>query len=229
MANRGGEEARRHLLRLCYQGLDAWRLRTEALPHLRAIVPFDCAWWATADPSTLLFTGALSDEIPAKATPLFLANELFEDDLNKFCGLAGEALPVKSLNAATEGDLHRSHRFREILRPFRMGDELRMALLDGGLCWGFICLHRALGASAFSPQETAALNELRPHLASALRNALLLANDCASGSEPLGVVTLSDDLLCSIRRRTPRRCSMNSPTGPLAQLPRRRSLASPPG
>lgn len=196
------ERAQQELQRLCYEGLDAWTLRVEALRRIHLLVPFDCAWWATADPATLLLTGGVSEDIPAQASPLFLANEIFEQDVNKFSGLALAASPVNTLYAATEGRPERSLRFREILHPFGMGDELRVALRDSGLCWGFICLHRTSRATPFSPEEIATLRVLGPHLAGGLRNALLLdPGSRATGDEPPGVLTLADDL--SVVRMTP--------------------------
>jgi len=189
------DKARRELLRLSRAGLDAWALRVEALQHLQALVPFDCAWWATADPATLLFTGGVSEQIPDRATPLFLANELLGEDVNKFSGLATGASPVSTLYAATEGKPERSARYREILHPHGMGDELRIALREGRLCWGFICLHRTANGAAFSPHEVSLLQALGPQLAAGLRNALLLDAGSRPGEPGApGVLTLSDDL-----------------------------------
>jgi DNA-binding CsgD family transcriptional regulator len=194
MSNRV-EKAHDGLVRLCRTGLDAWALRAQALPRMQALIPFDCAWFATADPATLLMTGGFSQDIPSKATPLFLENELLQYDVNKFRGLAASNLQVNSLYAATRDDPERSARYRNILQPFGMGDELRIALVDAGLCWGFICLHRTFNSIPFSPEEMITLRALGPHLATGLRNALLLDRERPrAGSEAPGIVTLSDDL-----------------------------------
>jgi DNA-binding CsgD family transcriptional regulator len=188
-------KAQREIQRLCLDGLDAWALRTQALRRIQALVPFDCAWWATADPATLLLTGGVSEGVPEKATPLFLVNEMLGEDVNKFSGLAQGASTVSTLFAATQGRPERSPRFREILHPFGMGDEMRIALREGGLTWGFICMHRTLSATPFSAAEMALLGGLGPHLAGGLRNALLLeCKTSGPGHETPGVVTLSDDL-----------------------------------
>lgn len=189
------EKARQEIQRLCYMGLDSWMLRDAALKHIRTLVPFDCAWWATTDPATLLSTSGLSDGMPEKATPLFLANEILEEDVNKFRGLAQNSTPINTLHIATEGRYETSSRFREILRPFAMGDEMRIALREGGLTWGFICMHRTLNAMPFSSVEIGLLRDLGPHLAAGLRNALLIGQRTSGpGQEPPGVVTVSDDL-----------------------------------
>ena len=144
---------RQDLVRLCHSGLDSLGLRAQAIHRLRRTLPIDSFWFATADPATLLPTGSLVEAIPEQATPLFLANEFSQDDVNKFTQLAVARLPVNSLYHATRGHLEQSPRYRDILMPLGFGDELRAALSTGGSCWGFMCLHRELKGSSFSPVE----------------------------------------------------------------------------
>lgn len=189
------EKTLSEIARLCVAGLDARTLRARTLPHLRRVVPFACAWFATADPETLLFTGGLSDAIPPSATPLFLANELFHDDVGKFSALARLAAPLETLFRATEGKPERSRRYREILRPFGMGDELRVALREGGRCWGYLCLHRELEDEPFHAQEADALLRLAPQLAAGLRNAVLIRRTAERPApETPALVVLNEDL-----------------------------------
>ena len=189
------ERARREIVRLCHAGLDARTLRVEALRRLRTVVPIDSAWFATADPATLLFTSSVVEEIPEHATAAFLANEFFQDDVNKWVGLARANRPVGSLYGATRGAPAASARYREILAPLGFGDELRAVLLAGASCWGMVCLHRAAGSPGFTPAEAALLGQLAPHLAAGLRTALLL-DDAAGAPEAdgPGLVVLADDL-----------------------------------
>ena len=77
--------------------------------------------FATADPATLLFTGAVQDDVLTQATPQFLENEFLEDDSVKFARLARGRSPVDSLAVATRGELARSPRYREILAPMDLG------------------------------------------------------------------------------------------------------------
>jgi DNA-binding CsgD family transcriptional regulator len=218
MTNSGSQRALNALSRLCSSGLDSWALRTRALQYVQTLVPFDCAWWATADPATLLFTGGLSQDIPGDATPLFVDNELLEDDLNKFSELATQACPVGTLYAATRGSPQRSSRYRKILHPFGMGDELRAALVEGGMCWGYICLHRAGTATPFTLEDMTQMQGVGPRLAAGMRNALLLdLQRSRAGAEPPGVVTLSRDL--SLVSVTPNAAAWldemaDSPSGP---------------
>src|ERR1041384_4795489 len=86
--------ARKDIIRLCHSGLDSVALRREVMRRLRRVLPVDSFWFATADPLTLLATSSLVDAIPEKATPLFIANEFFDNDVNKFTQLARARTPV---------------------------------------------------------------------------------------------------------------------------------------
>jgi hypothetical protein len=134
------------LERLGNAGLDVVEFRRESLGMLRSLVSVDAAFFATVDPATLLFTGALAEEPLAAATPLFLDNEFGHDDVNKFAWLAGATDTVGTLDHVTRGDRTTSSRYREVLRPLGLGDELHVALVSGGRCWG-----GALSASTRRP------------------------------------------------------------------------------
>ena len=96
---------------------------------MRRLVPADAAFFATADPESLLFTGGFAEEPLGTATPLFLDNEFGAEDVNKFAALATSSSHVASLDSVTLGDRFASPRYREIMRPLGLGDELRVALL----------------------------------------------------------------------------------------------------
>jgi DNA-binding CsgD family transcriptional regulator len=85
---------------------------------------------------------------------------------------ARDAVGVRTLVEATGGDLEASARYREIFRPLGLGDELRAVLRVGGVCWGYICLHRAQGGR-FAREEVAYVRRLAPHLAEGIRAGLL--------------------------------------------------------
>ena len=78
----------RALERLGNAGLDVAQFRRQSLGMLRSLISVDAAFFATVDPATLLFTGALAEEPLAAATSLFLHNEFGLDDVNKFAHLA---------------------------------------------------------------------------------------------------------------------------------------------
>ena len=56
-------------------GLDLGLFRSEALQSLRSSVPTGAAFFASVDPTTLLFTSALAEPPLAAATAQFLDNE----------------------------------------------------------------------------------------------------------------------------------------------------------
>jgi|KBSSwiStaDraftv2_1062776.scaffolds.fasta_scaffold41664_4 DNA-binding CsgD family transcriptional regulator len=187
--------ARQEIVKLCHSGLDSVAFRREAIRRLRRLVPVDSFWFATADPLTLLFTSSLVEEIPEKATPLFVTNELLQDDVNKFTQLAAARQSVNSLYFATKGRLNDSPRYREICVPFGFGDELRAALNAGAGCWGFMCLHREKNGSNFTASEAATLAALAPHLGHGLRAALLLSHaEKAHDEGAPGLLLLAEDL-----------------------------------
>ncbi|HEX5911593.1 MAG TPA: hypothetical protein VFY54_00535, partial [Rubrobacter sp.] len=125
------ERVRQEVIRLCHAGLDSRTFRVESVKRLKKVIPLDASFFATADPATLLFTGAVQDDVLTQATSQFLENELLKDDAVKFAQLARGRSPVDSLGAATKGKLALSPRYQEILAPMDLGDELRAALVVG--------------------------------------------------------------------------------------------------
>lgn len=195
MRQQRAQQVRRDIIRLCHAGLDSRTLRIEAIKRLRKIIPIDVSFFTTADPATLLFTGAVVDEILERATPRFLENEFLHDDVNKFSRLARSATPVGDLVQATRHKMERSPRYREILAPLALGDELRAALISGTSCWGFLCLHRDQSSPQFTAAEAAFLAQLVPHVAEGLRKALLLGNTARQPvPEDPGLLLLADDM-----------------------------------
>ena len=71
----------------------------------------DAGFFASVDPSTLLFTGVTTEDPLAGATELFLGNEFGEPDVNKFATLAAASHPVESLDGATHNERGISARY----------------------------------------------------------------------------------------------------------------------
>lgn len=184
------------LARVGSSGLDLETFRVRALGAVRQVVPFDAAFWTIADPATLLFTRGVQDEIPPETVPAFLRNEFMTDDVNQFAAVAADPRGMHSMHAATGGDMSKSTRFREILEPLGLGDELRIAFTDKTGVWGFVCLHRELGAPPFSEPESAFLNRVSSIIAEGIRTSILLAASRMEGEHPSvpGLVMLSEDL-----------------------------------
>jgi len=184
----------RRLRTRCYAGSDATSLQTEFLDCLADVVPFDAAFCAPVDPATLLFTGSVLRDIAPESAQRFLANEFFEPDVNKFRLLASAPAPVEYLDRATRGDRAVSMRYREIMAPMGLGDELRASLRAGGECWGFLCLHRADGPRGFSATEARLVARLSALVGEGMRRSLLAAtcSDTAAPDEP-GMLVVDDN------------------------------------
>jgi DNA-binding CsgD family transcriptional regulator len=196
MNDRAGRiRSEENLVRLCHTGLDADALRTQVLRGLRRLMSIDAAFFATADPETLLFTGAYPEEALASVGDLFLDNEYSARDVNQFATLAAAPRPVATLDDATRGERLASPRYRDIMRPIGLGDELRAALSVGSEVWGYLCLHREDCHLGFTEAEAGTLARVGPHIAHGLRQAALLdAAGSPSDAVNPGVLLLADDL-----------------------------------
>ena len=187
------------LIGRCYAGLDAASLRDEVLRRLRRIMTVDAAFFGTVDPQTLLFTSAVAEGPLEAATALFLDNEYGRADVNKFAALAEAADPVSSLDRATRGQRADSARYREVISPLGLGDELRAALITGNQCWGTMCLHREDASHGFDDREVDLIRRIAPHIAEGLRRAITLgplpaAAAVTVGTAGPGLVVLGQDL-----------------------------------
>jgi DNA-binding CsgD family transcriptional regulator len=161
------------VIAVCRQGLAPDLLKAEVLTRLRRVIPVDALWWATSDPSTLLFTQALREGIPDNLIPYFVDNEFHGGDVNQWTSLARARDGVTTLARATGGALESSARYRDLFQPLGLGDELRAVLRTGDACWGLMCLHRESGRG-FSEAEQQLVRTLAPHLAEGLRAGLLM-------------------------------------------------------
>jgi DNA-binding CsgD family transcriptional regulator len=188
------ERVRREIIRLSQAGLDFRALQRETLKQLRKVIPIEASFFATVDPATLLFTSAMSDDILQKVTPQFIENEFLQDDANKFASLAQSGQQVGGLVQMTNRQLEQSQRYREILSPLGLGDELRAALVTRDVCWGVLCLHRERSSPPFDAAEAAFLRRVIPSLAEGLRNSLLLGSATADETaDAPGLLLLAED------------------------------------
>ena len=188
------EKTSAEILRLCHGALDSRTLRVELLKCLRTVIPFDYIFFSTTDPTTQLFTSSVVDETPTWALQQFLENEFFQDDFNQFRTLLKHRLSIAILSEQTQYELHRSQRYRDILVPLALGDEMRAVFVTNGVCWGTLCLHREQNTPEFTTAEAAFLAHLTPHIAEGLRKALLLAHvSTTTAPDGPGVLILSED------------------------------------
>jgi DNA-binding CsgD family transcriptional regulator len=182
------------IIRLCHSGLDSRSLRTGLLQHLRMVIPFDYAYFSTTDPATQLSTSSvLATEPPSWCMDVFLANEFLQEDFNKFNGMLRSHQTVGILSEATKNDLSLSQRYRDMLVPMAMTDELHAIFITDTACWGTVCLHR--GQLPYTLAESAYLAQLVPHIAEGLRKALLVSiTSSVRLPDSPGVLILSEDM-----------------------------------
>jgi DNA-binding CsgD family transcriptional regulator len=190
-----GRDADRALGRLaelsagCSDLVTFWRECTETVG---SVVPYYWApCWYTLDPASLLVTSHFHegmDEMPAE----WLANEYYEDDVNKLVDVARSDDGISTLHDATGGDPSSSPRWHANMEMG--GDQELIARLgtSRGEVWGALGLYRQPGDALFGPAERAFLRAASPHLAEGARRSLLLgqATD-PEGPDAPGLVVLS--------------------------------------
>jgi DNA-binding NarL/FixJ family response regulator len=193
MKPEAAELTRQEIIRLCHSALDSRTLRVELLKRLRPLIPFDYVYFSTTDPATQLATGSvLLEEPPPWLMSVFIENEFIHDDFNKFSDMLKNRQAVAVLSQAAGGEPRRSPRYRDMLLPLAMADELRSVFVAGDACWGTLCLHRQ--GSPYTPAEADFAASLAPHIADGLRKALLISAPPEKAPDGPGVLVLADDL-----------------------------------
>src|SRR5919106_310649 len=136
------DRCRERLERLSESGLDCDSLRREAVADLQRVIGFERWCWPLADPETLLPASglALHDYVPA--VPRSLELEYSTDVFAAKHVLARRANAAASMSAETGGDLARSARWDEAMRPVGIGDVAAVACRDALGCWGWIEAYR---------------------------------------------------------------------------------------
>jgi DNA-binding CsgD family transcriptional regulator len=103
--------------------------------------------------------------------------------------------PVGSLSLETGGDVARSARWDEVLRPAGIGDVATVACRDSLGCWGWIELYRGGDEPSFVESDLRLLDSVAGPLGSALRrHAMQPRTGDAAEPGPPGTVILDRDL-----------------------------------
>jgi len=163
--------ARERLEALTQTGLDSEDARREAIAVLRPAVGFERWCWPLTDPDSALSTSGIAEFELWPELPRIARLEEHGDITSKPALVLGERASV-TLSAATGGDLARSTRWRECLRPYGVGDELMTACRDRHGCWGSVELMRDRDDPRFTEDDAQLLHELAPALATLIRNSL---------------------------------------------------------
>ncbi len=188
MRERDHQRCRDRLELLAGATLGAHEARLEAIAVLRRAVAFERWCWPLTDPSSLLSVSGIAEFDLWPALPRLAALEQHGDVTTK-PQLARAARASVALSEATGGDLARSARWRECLRPYGVGDELMTVCRDRHGWWGTVELMRDSDAPAFAEDDAALLDELAPVLGRLLRRSQARP-DAAGHVEPLPPATL---------------------------------------
>jgi DNA-binding CsgD family transcriptional regulator len=184
--------ARREIRALCQSGLDSSALVARAERLLRTVIPFDRACWHNVDPATSMLTSVMGDSAPSN--PLLPILEYGTQDLNHYADLARAHITAAGLREVTRGMPDGSRRYREVLEPMHIADELTAAFVTGSAFWGCARLYRSADWPPFDPVEIAFIASLAGPLAEGFRTALIATGTAVQYSpDGPGVVVLDDD------------------------------------
>ncbi|SCL15500.1 Serine/threonine protein kinase [Micromonospora rhizosphaerae] len=174
--------------------LDHVALRRQASVLLRGAVDFDLAIWAVLDPTTLMWASCVVDGGPHDdqfERELF-ANEYGQEDVLRIVDLA-EGARVGTLGASTQGDPSSSWRFRHLLKPRGLVDELRLSCYDHEGTWGTLLLYRAGGR--FTDADIAQLAPASRPLGVALHRSLVRGDPPAEAPPGAGEAAPPEETL----------------------------------
>jgi DNA-binding CsgD family transcriptional regulator len=166
---RARHRAHERLEALAEAELDPEDARRAAIAALRPAVGFDRWCWPLTDPATALSTSGIGELDFWQSLPRLVALEEHGDITSKPRLAVGGRASV-TLSAATRGDLARSRRWRECLRPYGIGDELMTACRDRQGCWGSVELMRSGDDARFDEADAQLLHDLAPTLGRLLRS-----------------------------------------------------------
>lgn len=191
------EHLRRDLVDLLHRDGDVREFALGAARILSRSVQFDGVCLITLDPATSLPTSEIAHNgLPPSVQPRLAQIEIGGDDVNSFQDLMRSGCHATTLSQATDGDLGRSRRHRELRAPNGFGDELRSVLPSEGVAWGGLTLLRGDDRDAFAPADAAQVGSLSRYLAEGVRRAVLLAALSGRVHEDegsAGLILLADD------------------------------------
>jgi DNA-binding CsgD family transcriptional regulator len=178
--------------RLCCAGLDGLALLDEVIERLRRVVPFEAYCASTLDPASGLITHALAKEMGGTDEAAVFFERLYFEHHQSVRRMADARQSVALLSETTGGDLERSARYLEYLRPLGLAYEMRGAFTSGGYLWGSMDLIRESGSPDFKPREANLLRRIAPHLGNGLKTAALRGQTSVEegGTNVPGVLTL---------------------------------------
>lgn len=154
----------------CEAASDGHDLFERLSADMHDLIPHDGAAWFGVDPATLLVASPVRVEAQeATSCDAFWHLEFHVADTAQFVDLARCPEPAAGLHLSLDGDLVRSTRYRELLRPQGYEDELRAVLRAGDNTWGLMGLMREKGRQTFETDDISLVNKASPIIATALR------------------------------------------------------------
>lgn len=192
---RGRDRCRERIESLARSNVNGESLHREAIAELRRVIGFDRWCWPLADPDSLVPGSGFADHDYGPGLPRALELEYSGADFGAKDVLARRRDPSISLATETNGDLMRSPRWDQVLRPVGIGDIAAVACRDTFGCWGWIELYRDRSDRAFTEDEVDLLADVAPHLGSGLRRQVsVLATHGPVVVRPPGVLVMDHDL-----------------------------------
>ena len=189
------DRCRERIERLCRSGQDAESVQREAVADLRRVVGFDRWCLPHADPDTLVPGLGMADHDYGPGLPRALELEYSGSDFAAKHDVARLPRQASSLGEETRGDLARSPRWDEVLRPVGIGDVATVACHDPRSCWGWLEAYRDASEQPFSDHDLDLLAAAGPALAGPLRRtALGVRRRDVDPADPPGVLVLDADL-----------------------------------
>ena len=179
--------------RLCCAGrLDGLALLGEVIERLRRVVPFEAYCASTKDPASGFITHGMAEEMGGADDIFWSLERLYFEHHQSTRRMVDIHQSVALLSETTGGDLERSTRYLEYLRPLGLAYEMRGAFTSGGYLWGSMDLTRESGSPDFKPKEASLLRHVAPHLGNGLKMAALRMQAPVeeSGTDVPGVLTL---------------------------------------
>jgi len=165
------------------------------IADLRRVIGFDRWCWPTADPETLLPLSGLADHDYGPRLRRTLELEYSGQDFAAKHDLARRSNAAASLSSETGGDVARSPRWDEVLRPVGIGDLAAAACRDAFGCWGWIEVYRGDSDRRFEDGDVELLASAGRIVGTVLRRSLTARFDITA-AEPRkpGVIVLKPDL-----------------------------------
>jgi DNA-binding CsgD family transcriptional regulator len=189
--------------RLCCAGLDGPALLGEVIKRLRGVVRFEAYCASTKDPASGFITHGQAEELGGVDDIFWSLERLYFEHHQSVRRMVDIHQSVALLSETTGGDLERSTRYLEYLRPLGLAYEMRGAFTSGGYLWGSMDLIRESGSPDFKPREAKLLRHIAPHLGNGLKMAALRMQTPGEegGTDVPGVLTL--DYQGSVVQHTP--------------------------